>query len=95
MHAGVAAVPQALAHVRRVRPIAEPNEGFMAQLLLFGDMRCSLNPEHPVYRMWCVEQVGVQQAGTATAMCSVSPSRSLLTTSLARDECLMLFLSLK
>jgi hypothetical protein len=34
----------------------------MAQLLLFGDMRCSLNLEHPVYRMWCVEQVGDQNA---------------------------------
>ncbi|KAG1663132.1 hypothetical protein FOA52_000654 [Chlamydomonas sp. UWO 241] len=35
-----------------------PNEGFWGQLLLFQDMRCRLDESHPVYRMWCLEQVG-------------------------------------
>ncbi len=36
---------------------ADPNEGFVAQLGLFHDMRCSLDPGHPVYRLWCLQQV--------------------------------------
>ncbi|GLC33037.1 hypothetical protein PLESTB_000377800 [Pleodorina starrii] len=39
------------------RPCVDPNEGFRAQLSLFGDMRCSLDPDHPVYRMWCLEEL--------------------------------------
>lgn len=39
---------------------ADPNEGYMAQLGLFGDMRCSLDLDHPVYRMWRLEQVGAR-----------------------------------
>lgn len=38
-------------------PEAEPNEGYWSQLLLFQDMRCRLDEEHPVYRLWCLEQV--------------------------------------
>ena len=44
--------------IRRTWPRAEPNDGFLAQLSLFGDMRCSLDLEHPVYRMFCMAQVG-------------------------------------
>jgi hypothetical protein len=50
-------LPQALDHIRQLRPSSCPNEGFVAQLGLFQDMRCSLDTEHPVYRMWCVQQV--------------------------------------
>uniref|UniRef100_A0A7S3QUC6 protein-tyrosine-phosphatase n=1 Tax=Dunaliella tertiolecta TaxID=3047 RepID=A0A7S3QUC6_DUNTE len=52
---------QALQHIKRARPTAYPNDGFLAQLDLFSEMRCSLDLEHPVYRMWCVEQVGMQR----------------------------------
>ncbi|KXZ47886.1 hypothetical protein GPECTOR_32g499 [Gonium pectorale] len=50
-------VEESLELLRARRPGAEPNEGFRAQLVLFGDMRCSLDPEHPVYRMWCLEEL--------------------------------------
>lgn len=43
--------------MRTVCPEAEPNEGYWSQLLLFQDMRCRLDEEHPVYRLWCLEQV--------------------------------------
>ena len=49
---------QALSHIRGAWPSASPNEGFVAQLGLFEDMRCSLDTEHPVYRLWCLQQVG-------------------------------------
>ncbi|EFJ44677.1 hypothetical protein VOLCADRAFT_82741 [Volvox carteri f. nagariensis] len=39
------------------RPAVDPNEGFRAQLSLFGDMKCSLVPEHPVYKMWCLQEL--------------------------------------
>jgi hypothetical protein len=57
MYPGVSPAGQALDHIRELRPSSCPNEGFVAQLGLFQDMRCSLDTEHPVYRMWCVQQV--------------------------------------
>ncbi len=55
----------ALSLIRAARPSADPNEGFRAQLDLFGDMRCSLDAQHPVYRMWCLEEVGEQSTSNA------------------------------
>ena len=49
---------EALEKVKAVIPDAQPNEGFWAQLLLFGDMRCRLDLDHPVYRLWCLREVG-------------------------------------
>jgi dual specificity phosphatase 12 len=49
---------EALDQIKKVIPDAEPNEGFWSQLLLFGDMRCRLDLDHPVYRMWVLRQVG-------------------------------------
>ncbi|KAL6760314.1 hypothetical protein V8C86DRAFT_2556866 [Haematococcus lacustris] len=49
---------KAVASIQHLWPSAQPNEGFMAQLLLFQDMRCSLDPQHPVFRLWCHRQVG-------------------------------------
>ncbi|KAG2441137.1 hypothetical protein HXX76_003989 [Chlamydomonas incerta] len=49
---------EAMRLIRSKRPFAEPNEGFAAQLTLFGDMRCSLDAAHPVYRMWVLEELG-------------------------------------
>lgn len=63
---------QALQAVRRVRPAADPNEGFQAQLDLFAEMRCSLDPEHPVYRMWCIEQVWEPTPQLLLWRCAVS-----------------------
>ncbi|GIL92911.1 hypothetical protein Vretimale_14787 [Volvox reticuliferus] len=48
---------EALSYLVSRRSCVDPNEGFRAQLSLFGDMRCSLDPEHPVYRMWCLEEL--------------------------------------
>ncbi|KAJ9525725.1 hypothetical protein QJQ45_003443 [Haematococcus lacustris] len=49
---------KAVASIQALWPSAQPNEGFLAQLLLFQDMRCSLDPQHPVFRLWCHRQVG-------------------------------------
>ncbi|GAX84563.1 hypothetical protein CEUSTIGMA_g11984.t1 [Chlamydomonas eustigma] len=49
---------QALQKVKAIHSLAEPNEGYWAQLLLFQDMRCRLDEDHPVYRLWKLDQVG-------------------------------------
>ena len=43
----------ALALIRESRPIAEPNDGFMAQLELYKEMGCPRDIEnHPRYQRW-------------------------------------------
>ncbi|KAL2270634.1 hypothetical protein VTJ83DRAFT_5 [Remersonia thermophila] len=51
------AVAKALEWVRRSRPIAGPNEGFMSQLELWHDMGCPADSDdavenHPAYQRW-------------------------------------------
>ncbi|QPG98495.1 hypothetical protein C2857_007666 [Epichloe festucae Fl1] len=66
------AVEAALALVRRTRPMAEPNDGFMEQLALWWEMGCPANDNdgvenHPLYQRWAYkreveEHVAVGQA---------------------------------
>lgn len=50
-------VDSALALVREGRPIAEPNDGFMAQLQLFKEMGCPKNiEEEPKYQRWLYQR---------------------------------------
>ncbi|ROT38270.1 phosphatases II [Sodiomyces alkalinus F11] len=55
--AAKAAVEAAVAHIRRAREIAEPNDGFMSQLELWWDMGCPAAPgrleANPAYQRWC------------------------------------------
>lgn len=47
----------ALALIRQCRSHAEPNTGFMTQLLLYHSMRCPASPaDHPVYQRWLYER---------------------------------------
>ncbi|KHN94372.1 Dual specificity phosphatase, subgroup, catalytic domain protein [Metarhizium album ARSEF 1941] len=62
------AVELALALVRRTRPMAEPNDGFMRQLALWWEMGCPDDVEaRPLYQRWAYkreveEHVAVGQA---------------------------------
>jgi dual specificity phosphatase 12 len=51
-----AAVQAAVAHIRRTREIAEPNDGFMRQLEMWWDMGCPPSQSeletHPIYQKW-------------------------------------------
>ena len=48
---------EALSHVRQARSIAEPNEGFMKQLELYGEMRTPDNVEDtPAYQRWVYQR---------------------------------------
>lgn len=48
---------QALSQVRQARPIVEPNEGFMKQLELYGQMRTPDNVEDtPAYQRWVYQR---------------------------------------
>lgn len=51
-----AAVAAAVAHIRRTREIAEPNDGFMRQLEMWWDMGCPVAEgeleAHPIYQKW-------------------------------------------
>ncbi|KAK2592644.1 tyrosine protein phosphatase yvh1 [Conoideocrella luteorostrata] len=64
------AVEAALALIRRSRPMAEPNDGFMQQLALWWEMGCPSDVEtHPLYQRWAYkreieEHVAVGQAPT-------------------------------
>lgn len=64
------AVQAALALIRRTRPMAEPNPGFMDQLALWWEMQCPSDIEaHPLYQRWAYkreveENVAVGQAPT-------------------------------
>lgn len=44
---------EALSHIRQARSICEPNDGFMAQLELYGRMNAPQNVEEsPAYQRW-------------------------------------------
>lgn len=64
------AVHAALTFVRRTRPMAEPNPGFMDQLAMWWEMGCPADVEaHPVYQRWAYkreveENLAVGQAPT-------------------------------
>ncbi|KAH7148294.1 protein-tyrosine phosphatase-like protein [Dactylonectria macrodidyma] len=66
----IEAVHAALTFVRRSRPMAEPNPGFMDQLALWWEMGCPEDVEtHPVYQRWAYhreveENLAVGQAPT-------------------------------
>lgn len=48
---------EALSHVRQARSIAEPNEGFMKQLELYGEMMTPENVEGtPAYQRWVYQR---------------------------------------
>ncbi|KAF2737307.1 dual specificity protein phosphatase 12 [Polyplosphaeria fusca] len=50
-------VEQALCHVRQARRICEPNEGFMKQLELWGQMNTPENVEEtPAYQRWAYQR---------------------------------------
>ncbi|PBP15605.1 tyrosine-protein phosphatase [Diplocarpon rosae] len=50
-------VKSALELIRESRPIAEPNDGFMAQLELYREMGCPRDIEaHPKYQRWLYDQ---------------------------------------
>jgi dual specificity phosphatase 12 len=58
-------VGSALKQIRESRPIAEPNDGFMAQLELYKKMGCPRNIEnHPLYQKWLF-QIEVELAVAA------------------------------
>ncbi|MEW5303454.1 MAG: hypothetical protein WDW36_006142 [Sanguina aurantia] len=59
MRSGGHTATEALQLIKDKHPAAAPNDGFLAQLGLFQDMKCSLDLEHPVYRLFCHEQVGL------------------------------------
>ena len=47
----------ALNLIRQCRTHAEPNTGFMTQLILYHSMRCPVSPaNHPVYQRWLYER---------------------------------------
>ncbi|KAM5352857.1 hypothetical protein ACJ41O_005579 [Fusarium nematophilum] len=64
------AVHAALTFIRRTRPMAEPNQGFMDQLALWWEMGCPDDVEgHPAYQRWAYrreveENLAVGQAPT-------------------------------
>jgi dual specificity phosphatase 12 len=70
----------ALAAVQAAHPAAAPNDGFVAQLQLFGDMQCRLNESHAPYRRFRVARAasahaaGTAQAGDAAALLSADPA---------------------
>lgn len=48
---------EALSHLRQARSICEPNDGFMKQLELYGEMNTPENVEHtPAYQRWVYQR---------------------------------------
>jgi dual specificity phosphatase 12 len=48
---------EALSHVRQARSICEPNDGFMKQLELYGEMQTPENVEtSPAYQRWAYQR---------------------------------------
>lgn len=48
---------EALSHIRQARSICEPNEGFMKQLELYGEMHTPENVEQtPAYQRWVYQR---------------------------------------
>jgi dual specificity phosphatase 12 len=70
----------ALAALLAAHPGAAPNDGFVTQLRLFGDMGCRLREEHPPYRRFRVAQMaaahaaGTAQVADAAALLAADPS---------------------
>lgn len=56
MRSGGHTAAAAMQLIKDKHPAAAPNDGFLAQLGLFQDMKCSLDLEHPVYRLFMHEQ---------------------------------------
>lgn len=53
------AVRAALLHIRRTRPMADPNDGFMRQLELWWEMGCPADKDvesHPAYQRWAYQR---------------------------------------
>ena len=58
-------VTSALERIRETRPMAEPNDGFMAQLELYKKMGCPRDiHNHPLYQKWLF-QIEVELAVAA------------------------------
>ncbi|KOS20253.1 Tyrosine-protein phosphatase YVH1 [Escovopsis weberi] len=54
---GPHAVNAAVELIRRTRPMAEPNEGFMQQLALWWEWKCPQDMEaHPAYQRWAYQR---------------------------------------
>lgn len=70
MRSGGHTATEALQLIKDKHPAAAPNDGFLAQLGLFQDMKCSLDLEHPVYRLFCHEQAS--SCGWVTVTTEVS-----------------------
>ena len=48
---------ETIALIRQSQPMAEPNKGFMSQLLLYHSMHCPASPaSHPVYQRWLYQR---------------------------------------
>jgi dual specificity phosphatase 12 len=48
---------EALSHLRQARSICEPNDGFMKQLELYGEMQTPRNVEEsPAYQRWVYQR---------------------------------------
>jgi dual specificity phosphatase 12 len=57
MHKHHISPPEALSNVRQARSICEPNDGFMKQLELYGEMNTPENVEDtPAYQRWVYQQ---------------------------------------
>lgn len=61
-------VDSALELIRKKRPLAEPNDGFMAQLQLYKDMGCPRDIDaHPKYQRWLYMRMVDEALATGTA----------------------------
>ena len=56
----------ALEALKKVHPVASPNEGFMNQLHLFYCMNCTLDSSYVPYRRFLAQQTAVQYHNTGT-----------------------------
>ena len=71
LSAGLSSSPvDALDLIRRNRPFAEPNSGFMSQLEMYREMHCPMNlDDEPVYQHWLY-----QRNVEASNACGVAPN---------------------
>lgn len=61
-------VDSALEMIRQERPLAEPNDGFMAQLRLYKEMGCPRDIDaHPKYQRWLYMRTVDEALATGTA----------------------------
>jgi dual specificity phosphatase 12 len=57
MHAFKISPSEALEQIRQVRPLVEPNEGFMQQLEMYHRMNMTLDVESsPIYQRWMYQR---------------------------------------